>query len=459
MPLRRKPRIKMVAPVRLWGMDSTGKSFNVLSYTLNVSSSGARIGGVKVPLAVGDAVTVQYKQNKALFKVVWLGRPGDPTHEQIGVTILEQDRPIWGEIEDPPNFRDDFQGIRSEGPKLTAPAEQRPPEPTPATTQNVPAGTQPLTIPDVLPTAPADDAPDVDTNELLRRCAEGLLKIDDFVKKRPPESARLQEFRDALAKVRQTVWALQQWHEVKAEGTKAFPLLTYLNMERVRFITHATKDLADDMEQKGVEVDRESLQGLFKNMDRLREIGSRLFQLEVSLTDEKEPSAESPAAKMRVALGSLMTDSLRAGMSESDTMQLLARELRRTIHADGVAVAWLENGEMVCVGSSGNAPETGMVLETEAGIGGEAARTRNVVYCADAQHDARVDAELCRTANIGAVAMVPVVSKTQAPIGFLQVSTARTNPFGGEHLEALRTAADLLRDAMAARVVADTQET
>src|SRR6185312_15593070 len=71
MGLRRTPRTKMVAPIRVWGSDSTGKIFNILAHTLDVSTSGARIGGVKVPLGVGDAVTVQYKQQKGLYKVVW----------------------------------------------------------------------------------------------------------------------------------------------------------------------------------------------------------------------------------------------------------------------------------------------------------------------------------------------------------------------------------------------------
>src|SRR5512140_3716562 len=101
MGLRKQPRVKMVTPIRMWGMDSAGKPFNVLAYTLDASSTGARIGGVKVPLGVGDAVTIQNKQKKALFKIVWLGQPGKPTHEQIGVSLLEQDRQIWSEIELP----------------------------------------------------------------------------------------------------------------------------------------------------------------------------------------------------------------------------------------------------------------------------------------------------------------------------------------------------------------------
>src|SRR5437868_6377458 len=113
MGMRKKPRVKMVVPIRIWGTDSSAKPFNVLAYTLNVSSSGARIGGVKVQMGVGDAVTIQYKQNRALFKVVWVGMPGSPTQDQIGISLLEQDRQIWAEVQEPVNFLDDFAGRRA----------------------------------------------------------------------------------------------------------------------------------------------------------------------------------------------------------------------------------------------------------------------------------------------------------------------------------------------------------
>ncbi len=450
MALRKKPRIKMVAPIRIWGMDSAGKPFNILSYTLNVSSSGARIGGVKVPLAVGDAVTLQYKKNKALFKVVWVGRPADPTQEQIGVTLLEQDRPIWGEIEDPTNFTDDFRGTRAikpeEAPPVAPAAAADPSTPNaevPAAAETIPV------VPDVLPSLPQDDTA-VDTNGLLHACAESLLKIDGFVRNHPPDAGPLHEFRNALARVRQTVWALQQWHEVKAEGKTAFPLLSYLNAERVQFLNQAAKDLTDDVELKGVEVESSHLQTLFTQIDRLRSITSASFKFEMVAPATADTAGENRVSAIQMALMSVMTDALRSGMSERDSMSFFSRELHRTMQADGVAVAKFDRGEMVCVGTSGNAPDPGMVLETETGIGAEAVRSGQIVYCHDTQQDVRVDAELCRAANIGAVVMVPVVSSSSVPLGMVQVCTARKDPFNEEHLAALRTAANLLRDVIAA---------
>jgi hypothetical protein len=87
---RRQSRIKMVCPIRIWGTNTAGEPFNILAYTLNVSSSGARIGGIKVGLGVGDAVTIQYKRQRASFKIAWMGRPGCPTQEQAGVRLLDR---------------------------------------------------------------------------------------------------------------------------------------------------------------------------------------------------------------------------------------------------------------------------------------------------------------------------------------------------------------------------------
>lgn len=457
---RKKPRVKMVAPVRIWGMDSAGKPFNVLGYTLNVSSTGARLGGVKVPLGVGDAITIQYKQKRALFKVVWLGRPGAQTHEQIGVTLLEQDRQIWAEISEPRVYRDDFNGLRS-GRSPT------PPAPPPAVAQprtepevsaeekaeeTVPAETAPAKPDDATAALVAGEAI-TDSKAMMSACAPILLRIEQAVKRDPPDPEALREFRDALSKIRQTVWALQQWHEVKNEGSKAFPLLSYLNTERLRFVTQATYDLADDIEHKGVEIDAVLLQTFYEEVDRLRS-GSKSARgpnAEVVSQDAEESNLSEDIPPLVASIRAAMVNARSTGMSGGATMDFFSHELQNILAADGVAIAELEKGEMVCAGSSGNAPEAGMVLETETGIGAEAMRSREPVYCQDTQADARVDAELCRSANIGAVAMVPVLASGGDPIGMIEVIAARANSFGNQHVAGLRAAAELLRDLLLGR--------
>src|SRR5947209_1437785 len=88
-------RLKLVLPVRIWGMDTTGKPFHQMAHTLNVNKSGARLGGVRVIVGTDEIVGVQYKHKKARFKVVWLGKPGTKSQEQLGVTRMAGEPEIW----------------------------------------------------------------------------------------------------------------------------------------------------------------------------------------------------------------------------------------------------------------------------------------------------------------------------------------------------------------------------
>lgn len=441
----------MVAPIRVWGSDSTGKIFNVLAHTLDVSSTGARIGGVKVPLGVGDAVTVQYKQQKGLYKVMWVGRPGDKTQDQIGVALLEPERQIWAEIQEPPQYKDTYSGSRKvvvqEPPGgAPPPPETPPPVETPAmraaerTAEEIAAETDPISI-----SVPGES--EIDIDGVVIRCARGLLRIEQLVKRNPPSAPALMEFRDALAKLRQTVWALQQWYEVKDEAKKAFPLLAFLNTERLRFVVQAARDLADDMSDKQVEVDRELLQSLYQHVQRLRTGESQLWPESQGFSFE----VSEPAAK---AVNTAAAEIKRSSMPPGDAIEFFAGELQRVVGASGIALAGFEGGEMICVGASGNMPGPGTVLEIEVGPGAEAFTGGKRVYCKDTQSDERVDAELCREAQILSVVFVPVLSSEGATVGLIEAVAARTNAFNNDRLEALEYAAEFTRELLARRAAA-----
>lgn len=462
MGQRKKPRVKMVVPVRLWGTDSAGNPFNILAHTLNVSASGARIGGVKVSLAVGEAITLQYKQVRALFKVVWIGRPGDKTEQQIGVQLLEQDRQVWAELEDKGTYLDDFSGSRRPAPQPKSPVAASPPAANPvpeevpavqsASSSDVPASGV-SAAGEAAVQAFTNDKTFADVNDMMRICARGLLKVEEAVKKTPPDAASLQEFRNALAKVRQTVWALQQWHEAKAEGKKGFPLLTYLNSERLRFVIQATHDLADDIDNKGVEVDPALLQSLFRLIDRLGRPAPTIDEFKVEVVPPEHVTS-TQASPMSLAVRTAAADARRSNMNREESLQFLSREIQKILSADGLALACREGTEMVCVASSGNAAEPGMVLETEFGIGADALRNKDTAYCADTQSDPRVDAQLCREANIGAVVMVPVIGLDGAVAGMMEVSSTKPKPFGDEHLSVLNETAKLIAPLLSPKTAA-----
>jgi len=95
MGRRKKNRIEMALPVRIFGLDSAGKPFAQATQTLDVNRNGARLCGVRGSVALGDVIGLQYKQQKARCKVVWVGHAGSPKQDQISVECLEKDRIPW----------------------------------------------------------------------------------------------------------------------------------------------------------------------------------------------------------------------------------------------------------------------------------------------------------------------------------------------------------------------------
>ena len=92
---RKAERLPTVLPVRLYGMDSLGKPFNLLVRTVDISPTGARIKGVELPLQTGDIVGLQHGIEKARCRVVWVGEHED-TRAQIGLTMLQPSKRFWG---------------------------------------------------------------------------------------------------------------------------------------------------------------------------------------------------------------------------------------------------------------------------------------------------------------------------------------------------------------------------
>ena len=444
MGLRQTQRTKMVAPIRVWGTDSSGKVFNVLAHTLDVSSTGARIGGLRVSLAVGDALTVQYRQQKALYKVMWVGRPGDRTQDQIGVALLEPERQIWAELQEPPQFKDEYAGPRrtpAHQPASVAPPPPPESPPTSAALQEAERVSEEIIAETEPESAATDTDKIIDVDGVLARCSQGLLRIDQLVRKKPPSAPALLEFRDALAKLRQTVWALQQWYEVKDETRRAFPLLAFLNTERLRFVVQATRDLADDVAGKQIDLDRSLLQSLYNSVERLRAgavaagAQSQGFSFEVA-----------PAVDFAAEISATMTQIQRTGMDAGTAVDFLASEAQRIVGASGIAIAATVGDDMICLAASGNMPGPGTALETEQGPGAEAIGGRTLVYCPDTQSDPRVDSELCRAAQIFSFVFVPVLSAAGTAIGLIEAVADRANAFDADRLAALRSAADHARE-------------
>ncbi|HXY15615.1 MAG TPA: PilZ domain-containing protein [Terriglobales bacterium] len=92
---RRRNRKKAVLPVRVSGNDSTGNAYSDLVHTLDITESGASLGGLRHPLEVGTLVTLQYKQHRASFRVVWTKAVAGHNEHRVGLQALDP-KSLWG---------------------------------------------------------------------------------------------------------------------------------------------------------------------------------------------------------------------------------------------------------------------------------------------------------------------------------------------------------------------------
>lgn len=92
---RRGNRTKAVLPVRVKGKDSSGKQFEELAITLDVTLSGLRLGSVRQELKTGDEIAVFYRQRKMQFRVMWTKKLPGTSEFQVGLQSLTHDREAW----------------------------------------------------------------------------------------------------------------------------------------------------------------------------------------------------------------------------------------------------------------------------------------------------------------------------------------------------------------------------
>ncbi len=92
---RRYNRTKAVLPVRVSGNDGAGAPYSDLAHTLDVTESGIRLGFVRRELEVGSRLTIQYRQHKAEFRVIWTSQLTRLKEHHVGLEALVP-RDVWG---------------------------------------------------------------------------------------------------------------------------------------------------------------------------------------------------------------------------------------------------------------------------------------------------------------------------------------------------------------------------
>ena len=93
---RRGSRTKAVLPVRIKGKDSTGKVFEDLAHTLDVTTTGVRPGSIRRELSVKDEITILFRQRRMQFRVVWTKKMKGTSEFQVGLQALTQEKEALG---------------------------------------------------------------------------------------------------------------------------------------------------------------------------------------------------------------------------------------------------------------------------------------------------------------------------------------------------------------------------
>jgi TonB family protein len=125
--------------------------------------------------------------------------------------------------------------------------------------------------------------------------------------------------------------------------------------------------------------------------------------------------------------------------------------------ATGAAVAMPRDGEVVCVGRSGEtAPELGARLNVDSGISGECLRTGVIMRCDDASRDFHVNAEVCRKLGLQSIAVVPLRGQ-HGRVGVLEAFSTESYAFTEDKMEVLGRLAGLAEAAWARGAVPEVR--
>jgi hypothetical protein len=93
---RKKQRVKMVVPVRIRLVGASHQNISQVAHTLDATETGVKLGGLQGDLRAGDVIEIQYRRERAMFRVVWIQSIEKSSEKHIGAECIEADKNIWG---------------------------------------------------------------------------------------------------------------------------------------------------------------------------------------------------------------------------------------------------------------------------------------------------------------------------------------------------------------------------
>jgi methyl-accepting chemotaxis protein len=93
-------RFDVSLPVILTATDADGHPFDQEVMTVNVSRTGALLAAVRGQLQAGSNASLTRANKREQFLIAWVGERNTPKAGQIGVSAVEPERSLWGDILD-----------------------------------------------------------------------------------------------------------------------------------------------------------------------------------------------------------------------------------------------------------------------------------------------------------------------------------------------------------------------
>jgi hypothetical protein len=87
---RKESRIGAILPVKIARTKGSNGEQVIIAHTYDISPEGARLGGVREDLSLGEIVMLDRRGSRARFSVCWKANNGI-----FGLRCLEPDRDIW----------------------------------------------------------------------------------------------------------------------------------------------------------------------------------------------------------------------------------------------------------------------------------------------------------------------------------------------------------------------------
>lgn len=91
-------RHSLSLPVRVWGMDATGQMFEEHATTVDVTTTGAHITGIKHPLQRGCVIGVEHRSSRARYRVSWVETADEGKPGKVGLHLIDTGKFIWGRV-------------------------------------------------------------------------------------------------------------------------------------------------------------------------------------------------------------------------------------------------------------------------------------------------------------------------------------------------------------------------